>query len=173
MKDLELKLISELMKNSRRSDRELAKVVGSSQPTVTRTRIRLEKQGYVREYSMIPDFAKLGFELMSLTFTKFKRQLIKEELKKLREAAREIEKGFPHPAIMVMTGVGLGYDRVVITFHKNYTSYVKFLESTKRLPFLDLLEMDSFLISLTGEDHYMPLSLSNLSDYLLTSAEKK
>jgi DNA-binding Lrp family transcriptional regulator len=36
MKDIELKLISELMLDSRRSDRELAKVLGVSQPTVSR-----------------------------------------------------------------------------------------------------------------------------------------
>jgi DNA-binding Lrp family transcriptional regulator len=34
MKDIELRLISELMKNSRRSDRELAKAIGISQPTI-------------------------------------------------------------------------------------------------------------------------------------------
>ena len=43
MKDFELKLISELMKNSRRSDRELAKILQVSQPTVTRVRTKLEK----------------------------------------------------------------------------------------------------------------------------------
>jgi DNA-binding Lrp family transcriptional regulator len=32
MKDVELKLISELMKDSRRSDRELAKAIGVSSP---------------------------------------------------------------------------------------------------------------------------------------------
>lgn len=32
MKELERKLIAELIKNSRRSDRELAKAVGCSQP---------------------------------------------------------------------------------------------------------------------------------------------
>jgi DNA-binding Lrp family transcriptional regulator len=36
MKDVELKLISELMKNSRRSHRELAHAIGVSQPTVSR-----------------------------------------------------------------------------------------------------------------------------------------
>jgi len=35
MKDVKLKLISELMKNSKKSDRELAKVIGVSQPTIT------------------------------------------------------------------------------------------------------------------------------------------
>jgi DNA-binding Lrp family transcriptional regulator len=42
MKDVELRLISELMKNSRRSDKELAKVIGVSQPTVTRIRLKLQ-----------------------------------------------------------------------------------------------------------------------------------
>jgi DNA-binding Lrp family transcriptional regulator len=40
MKDVELRLISELLKNSRRSDRELAKVLHVSQPTVGRAKLR-------------------------------------------------------------------------------------------------------------------------------------
>lgn len=53
MKDIEVRIISELMKNSRRSDRELAKAIGVSQPTISRTIKRLEKEGYIREYTMI------------------------------------------------------------------------------------------------------------------------
>jgi Lrp/AsnC family transcriptional regulator for asnA, asnC and gidA len=68
MKEVELKLVSELMKNSRRSDRDLAKAIGVSQPTVTRTRSRLEREGIIREYTMIPDFGKLGYKIMALTF---------------------------------------------------------------------------------------------------------
>jgi DNA-binding Lrp family transcriptional regulator len=70
MKEVERKLISELMKNSRRSDRQLARAVGVSQPTVSRLIKKLEKQGYIREYTMIPDFAKLGYELMAITLAK-------------------------------------------------------------------------------------------------------
>ena len=60
MKEIELKLISELMKNSRRSDRDLAKAIGTSQPTVSRMIGKLEKEGIIKEYTMIPDFGKLG-----------------------------------------------------------------------------------------------------------------
>jgi DNA-binding Lrp family transcriptional regulator len=72
MKDTELKLISELMKNSRRSDRELAKVIDSTQPTVTRMRRKLEKSGIIKEYTMIPDFNKLGYKLCSITLAGFR-----------------------------------------------------------------------------------------------------
>jgi DNA-binding Lrp family transcriptional regulator len=47
------------MKNSRRSDRELALVLGISQPTVTRLRTRLEKEGIIKEYTMNQTSASL------------------------------------------------------------------------------------------------------------------
>jgi len=56
-------LLYELMKNSKRSDRELAKVVKVSQPTITRMRKNLEKKEYIREYTIVPAVEKLGFEL--------------------------------------------------------------------------------------------------------------
>ena len=67
MKDTELKLVSELMKNSRRSDRELARLIGVSQPTVSRMIKNLEKEGIIQEYTMIPDMIKLGIEIVAIT----------------------------------------------------------------------------------------------------------
>ena len=40
-------LLYGLIKNSKRSDRELAKVVGISQPTITRMRKNFEKSEYI------------------------------------------------------------------------------------------------------------------------------
>jgi len=42
-KELPQKLLRELLKNSKRSDRDLAKILKVSQPTITRTRHKLEK----------------------------------------------------------------------------------------------------------------------------------
>src|SRR4030043_777946 len=67
LKEIELGVIAELMKNSRRSDRELAKALHTSQPTVSRTIKRLEKMGIIKEYTMIPDFSKLGYKIMGIT----------------------------------------------------------------------------------------------------------
>lgn len=50
-----IRLLREMLKNSKRSDREIAKSLEVSQPTVTRTRARLEKE-YLETYTVIPDF---------------------------------------------------------------------------------------------------------------------
>jgi DNA-binding Lrp family transcriptional regulator len=89
MRKLELTVISELMKNSRISDRELAKKIGKSQPTITRIRRRLEKEGYIREYSMLPDLSKLGYELMALTFGRSRARAKKSLAAKITKASWE------------------------------------------------------------------------------------
>ena len=65
-KELAQQLLRELLKNSKRSDRELAKVLKVSQPTITRTRHKLEKSGMTQDYTIVPDFKKMGFELMTI-----------------------------------------------------------------------------------------------------------
>jgi DNA-binding transcriptional MocR family regulator len=52
LKNTETGLISELMKNSRRSDRQLAKALNVSQPTVTRTMTKLEREGIIKEHTL-------------------------------------------------------------------------------------------------------------------------
>jgi DNA-binding Lrp family transcriptional regulator len=174
MKDTELKLICALMKNGRRSDRELAKAIGVSQPTVTRTRIRLEKDGIIKEYTVIPDFRKLGFEVAAITFIRFIKELSDEERKELRNYSKEAEKSSRSEAIlMAMNGMGLGYDQVFISFHKDYASYVKTMNEIKRFPYFDSTHLDSFLIDLTEERHFQPLTLSVIANYLLKTKEEK
>ena len=106
MKELERKLIAELIRNSRRSDRELAKAVGCSQPTVSRMIKRLEKEGYIKEYTMIPDFHRLGYEIMALTFIQNEKRSGMEELEDLRTKGRELEKNSAVSALFIMNGIG-------------------------------------------------------------------
>ena len=65
------RLVSEMLKNSKKSDRELAGILGVSQPTVSRTRARIEKE-YIKTYTIIPDFQKLGYQIMAFTLAKMK-----------------------------------------------------------------------------------------------------
>jgi DNA-binding Lrp family transcriptional regulator len=78
LKPLDYRLISELIKNSRRSDRELAKALHVSQPTVTRRRALIEKE-LIDGYTTIPKWEKLGYELFAITFVKIKSFIASKE----------------------------------------------------------------------------------------------
>jgi DNA-binding Lrp family transcriptional regulator len=174
MKEVELRLVAELMKNSHRSDRDLGKAIGASQPTVTRVRSRLEKEGVIKEYTMLPDFSKLGFEIMAITFIKFIRELSPKELDETRDYSREIEKKNPEAILMVAEGMGLGFDRVVISFHRNYSSYVKVIDLVKtQARNINASHIESFIIGLADGVHYKPLTFSATANYLLTTKEEE
>ncbi len=168
MKDVKFKLISELMKNSRRSDRELAKAVGVSQPTVSRLIKKLEKEGYIEEYTMVPNFAKLGYEILALTFVKLREELSAEELQKAREISQEDMKAAPSEIILFERGIGEGYMGIIISFHKDYSSYSKLVSRTKEYSFLELSATTSFLVNLNDKVHYRPLTLRTMAENLLT-----
>lgn len=58
------------MKNSRQSDHGVADKLDISQPKITRSaRVELEKE-YVKEYALIPDFPKIGYEIKAITLVK-------------------------------------------------------------------------------------------------------
>ena len=54
------KLLHELLRDSSRSDRELAKVLGVSQPTISRMRKRIVEEEMIKGYTVIPDFFKIS-----------------------------------------------------------------------------------------------------------------
>jgi len=55
------------MKNSKTSDRELAERLGISKGAIAKRRIRLEERGIIREYTLIPEFAEVGYQIMAIT----------------------------------------------------------------------------------------------------------
>lgn len=168
LKDIELRLVSELMKNSRRSDRELAKALGVSQPTVSRALERLEKQHIIREYTVIPDFQKLGYQLAALTLVKMKSGLTSEELERAREISlTDMKEKAPPEIVLFERGIGDGYSGILISLHHSYTEYSKLREMMKLYPFLDHGATSSFLIDLNDKVHYRSLTFSTLARHLL------
>lgn len=117
------KLLYELIKNSRRSDRDLAKALGFSQPTVTRTRKKLEDDEFILQYTALPDLTKLGFEIAAFTFFQLEPN-IKPPHEWLRKDPR---------VIFAAEGDGLnGKNSVVVTIHKNYTGYSNFMSDLQQ-----------------------------------------
>ena len=154
MKKRMLKLLFELMKNAKRSDREIAKIIGVSQPTITRMRQRLEKTAIV-DYTVIPDWTELGFEIMAMTFIKAKGAT------ESTEAAKKWAAKNPN-VIFTAGGEGMGMDYSVISFHKNYSGYSSFVDNLKSEWAENLQDIQSFLMT-TGEDRMVkPFSLKYL-----------
>jgi DNA-binding Lrp family transcriptional regulator len=160
------------MKNSRRSDRNLAKAIGTSQPTVTRIRNKLEKEGYIREYTMIPDFSKLGYKIMAITFA-LSRFLGKEEAERAGKILADSVKDKQFEFIMLERGDGLGFDAVIISLHEDYASYLKVLEWLRQFGFLEVNKIDSFLINLEDKVRYRPLTFSTLAKLIRLQTERK
>lgn len=169
MKDTELKLIAELMKNSRRSDRELAHALKISQPTVSRTRIRLEKEGYIREYTIVPAFEKLGFQVASVILIKLRQRLSAEEVEKARQISlKDMAEKAPEEIVLFTRGMGDGYTGVLVAFHRNYSGFTQLLNRIREYPFVDHSATLSFLVDLTDPVQYRYLTFSTLAEYLLT-----
>jgi len=158
-KELVSQLLRELLKNSKRSDRELAKVLKVSQPTITRTRHKLEQSGLIQDYTIVPNFRKMGFEILALTFVKMGAEILTPER---MEEAREYAAKFPN-AIFASTGEGLGMTGVIISFHKNYTDYHQKI-NLLRTDWKDFTEnIETFVISI-GEEEFKRFSLTYLRD---------
>jgi Lrp/AsnC family leucine-responsive transcriptional regulator len=150
VREIELKVLSELMKNSRVSDRELAKRLGVSQPTVSRIRNKFEKEGYIKEYTYVPDFVKLGYNLMALTLIK-RAEGSKEESSLFKEANKYAAKmGFD--TVMAVRGMG----------------FVERIREIKQFPGIDVEDVESFIVDLTDKELYRELTFSTLANHMLT-----
>ena len=173
MKDVELKLIAELTRNSRRSDRELAKRLGISQPTVTRTRSKLEREGIIREFTIIPDFAKLGYNIASITLAKLKAPPSRETIDEVRRHTAELEKKNPSPTMASMRGIGYNANYMSVSFHKTYSEYAQYMQYIKQFPEMNVDEIQSFVIDLQDKGHFRYPTLSVFADYLLRKKENQ
>jgi len=158
MKKRMMKLLLELLKDSKRSDRELAKVLGVSQPTVSRMRQRLVKEGVIKEFTVIPDFVKMGYEIMAISCVKTKMRKLTE----LEEKAEKWWKKYPN-VIFVSRAQGMGKSGVMISLHKSYTDYSNFLSESLLEWREDVVEYDSMLIDLNGRI-VKPFSLAYLAE---------
>jgi DNA-binding Lrp family transcriptional regulator len=171
LKDIELKLVSELLKNSRRSDRELAKNIGVSQPTVSRMISKLRKEGVIKEFTIIPDFKKLGYHICALTFAEFQTPTDLQAMRKLLEEYGHRLAEIPQ-AIMIERGIGETSNGVVLSLHQSYADYTEFEKWVKQFSSMSKYKLRNFLIDLDDKIHFRPLTFSTIAKHL-TEKENK
>jgi DNA-binding Lrp family transcriptional regulator len=160
LKETELRLICELIKNSRRSDRELAKSLGVSQPTVSRIRTKLEKRGII-QYTGSPDLKELGFEIVAITFGNLNVGSSSDVNDRVERGKEFLQK---HSNVLFFsTGRGLSSDRVTVTAHKSYSDYTKFIGELKN-DWADIIAVTgSFLISLGSDNVLRSITFKHLA----------
>jgi DNA-binding Lrp family transcriptional regulator len=161
LKDTELKLVCMLLRNCRKSDRELAKLIGVSQPTVSRTRTRLEKEGVIR-YTGAADLRKLGYDIIAISFGNWKHPQY-PDVKELK--TQDFLTKHPN-VIFASTGRGFNSDRVSISVHKTYSDYSAFVQELRSDWGEHVTLTGSFLMSLRSDNVIRPISLTYLAECL-------
>jgi DNA-binding Lrp family transcriptional regulator len=163
LKSIDYEILWELLKNSRRSDRELAKILKVSQPTITRRRAVVEKH-FVQGYTAIPNWGNIGFELVAFTFVKVKTKYMSSE--KQEEATKVWKKrmmGHPN-VIFSAAGYGMGWDGLYISFHKSYSDFAEFMRQRNMESSDHVSESQSFIVDLNPGLIGKPLHFKYLAE---------
>jgi DNA-binding Lrp family transcriptional regulator len=163
LKPLDKKILFELMKNSRISDRMLAKILGVSQPTVSRRRVFLERE-LIDGYTAIPKWDKFGYEILAVILVKAQLKFAPEEERKdaIDRSNRWLSK---QPNVIFGSECrGMGMTGIMICLHKNYADFDKFMNQ-HRQQLGDLFEdVQTFVVNLAGKSVYRPFHLKYLAE---------
>ena len=161
-RELDYSILFELMKNSKISDRAVARKLGVSQPTVTRRRARLEQE-LIQEYTVIPKWKELGYKILAVI-------LVKAPLKmgsnaKMADSIERSMRWLKEQPNVIFGGEcrGMGMNGIMFTVHKNYGALDEFLRSHRQQlgPLLEQVEV--LVVNLAGKGIYRPLSLKPLA----------
>ncbi|MDH7563828.1 MAG: Lrp/AsnC family transcriptional regulator [Candidatus Bathyarchaeota archaeon] len=163
LKDIDFKVLLELIKNSKLSDRLLAKKTGVSQPTVTRSRARLERE-VIETYTVVPKWEKLGYEILAITLVKSKAKLAtKARYGEVRE--KGFEWLFKQRCIIMAGGCqGSGINSFMISLHKSFPDYDEFMYRYKLEWGDNIDDVQTVFVSLVGRGLLKPLNFKYLAE---------
>jgi len=125
--DVDRKILSELLRDCRRSYRSLARRAGVSVGTVLSRIRKLEKAGVIRGYSALLDHEKLGYQLTVLA----EITVLKGKLLEMEEAIGRLPNTC---AVYDVTGLT---DALVIAKFHTREELSKFTKNLLSMPFVD------------------------------------
>ncbi len=168
LKDIDFKIASWLMKNSKISDRKLAEIIGVSQPTVTRRRAKLEKEGML-EYTAIPNFAKLGFEIIAISFYSWTPEANSMQCESPEKVKNKLSAFLSKHKNIIFTsnGRGFGMERVMISVHESYSDYTELMNAVNMEWGAYLSESKSFIISTESDTAGRHLGFKYLAEHIV------
>jgi len=122
--EIDKKLLREMLKDSNRSQRELAKAVGVSTATAINHITRLESAGVIKNYTLMLDWERLGYELTVIVEIKIARG-------KLLEVQQAISK---LPYVCGVYDVTGEIDSMVVAKFKNRQELSEFPKALLSMP---------------------------------------
>jgi len=125
--DLDKRLLKELLRDSRRSYRELARRLSVAVTTVINRVQKMEESGIITGYPISIDYEKMGYELTVLTEISVSKG-------KLLEMEKEIAKMPSVCAVYDVTGL---MDAMVIAKFKNRKELSDFTKGLLSMPFIE------------------------------------
>jgi DNA-binding Lrp family transcriptional regulator len=125
--DVDRKILSELLRDCRRSYRSLARRTGVSVGTVLSRIRKLEKAGVIRSYSALLDHEKLGYQLTVVA----EITVLKGKLLEMEEAIGKLPNTC---AVYDVTGLT---DALVIAKFHTREELSKFTKNLLSMPFVD------------------------------------
>jgi len=125
--DLDRKILREVVKDSKRSYRELARRLNVAVTTVINRIEKMEEMEIINGYTVRIDYEKLGYELTVLTEISVSKG-------KLLEMEKEIAKMPPVCAVYDVTGLT---DAMVVAKFKNRKELSDFTKSLLSMPFIE------------------------------------
>ncbi len=153
-----LKVLFALMTLGGKSDRAIAKFLGISNATLSRRKRKLEQDGFIKEYTIIPDLHKMGLDFIVFSFAKTSDVITSAQAK---EAQDLILKQPEILTVFMEQSLG-GTNWVVVSVHKNYDSYLELSDRMqKESMFRPNVETHSFMFY-TGKKSPKPFTLRNL-----------
>jgi len=144
--ELDLKILRELMADSRASYRRIAKKLGVAPGTVLARIRRMEKNGVLKKYTVSVDYERLGYSVTSVTeITVSKGKLVEVE-KKLAEL----------PGVCAVYDVTGDVDAVVVSKFRNPAELSKFTKKILSMPNVERANTH-FVLTVVKEDFNIPI----------------
>jgi hypothetical protein len=118
----------------------------------------LVREGWIRQFTVVPGFVKLGFRILVLSF--FRSRL----------SVDSVEGGdsglLSKPEVVFAAECnGMGMDSVVVSLHRSYSDYVDFVRELQLEGGTDVKMADSVIMSLEGSV-LKPFNLKDLAKTL-------
>jgi len=142
----EKQVLTELLKNCKTSDQEIARRLKTSRPTIFKIRERLEKEGIIKRYIPIIDFEKLNLYLQSVILYKWRDYSKTKELENIVKFIKTLPE-----VILFIKGEGMGSKTdLIISVHEDLKDYERFIRRLKYEWKDNVENVEVFLSSVDG-----------------------